>query len=370
MQQPTSDSKADMILRDNERSDSFALAQLARTAFGLPWTEEFINWKYFQNPSGRIFGCIAEKDGKIMGFHGNLPVEIKFDEQIIIGAQSMDAMVMPKARRQGLFLRMANYTYEQMDDAGIELTYGYPGPVTMPAFLIRLAWTFAGGVPRFIKVLEPGAMLQSGDMGSLKTWGYRAILRAVQLTAVGRDLPAPSEVKVREIGAFDERFDGLWREVAGDFPIAIVRDTSYLTWRYRQNPLIEYVILGAERGTSLVGYAVLSPRDVEGKRSLAVAELLVKPGDEGAGVALLAEATTVARRLDCSQIQCLMLSRYPFYQSMLRKSGFIYWPFRVSPGAFRYKAPYIVRPHPSSARFRELTTVKNWFLSLGDHDYY
>jgi GNAT superfamily N-acetyltransferase len=359
------------VFRDVTPGDAAELARLAAEVVGTPWTEDFVTWKYFQNPAGPIYGCCAEKGGHLVGFYGNAPLEIKLGHRIVKGAQALDAMVLPDLRRQGLFVRMAQHTYKQMEGAGFELLYGVPNPISRTGLVKRLAWTYAGEIPRYVKVLNANAVSGAADLGWLRTAAYRAMLRAVRLVTSRRKIVPQGHVRIREVEALDARFDALWAaEATGEVPIAVVRDVAYLTWRYLQNPLVDYRILVAERGDALAGYAVLSLRDLEKDGTVALAELMVAPGDREAGLALLVAATARARELGGGQLQCWMVPQRAFYRDLLVRSGFVYWPFRFLPRVLRHTTSFIVRPSAGTGLSLDPAQLGNWFLTMGDQDHY
>jgi hypothetical protein len=58
--------------------------------------------------------------------------------------------------------------------------------------------------------------------------------------------------------AFDNRFDALWREAAPSYPIVVKRDSTYLSWRFDKNPVIDYQILAYFEADQLLGYTVIN----------------------------------------------------------------------------------------------------------------
>ena len=362
--------KIELRLRSVTPSDAPALMALAAENLHSEWTEAFVQWKYFQNPAGQIHGCCAEIEGQIVGFYGNAPLRIKVGTEVIAGAQALDAMVAPAARRHGLFVKLGDWVHTHMTEAGVALSYGIPNPISRAGLVKRMGWDYPGEIPRYVRVLDPGAVVEASGLKGLKAQAYRLALRAIQALRPGsRPSPADSRVQIREVTAFDARFDDLWVQVAGDFPIAVVRDCAYLTWRYAQNPLVRYTILIAERDGVLCGYTILSHRDME-KGVLAVAELIVVPGDVSAGLALLAAATAYAQKAGAAQVQCWMLPQHAFYTRLLERSGFIYGTGRFLPGLFRYTTSLIVKLPADSTLSPDPRHLAHWYMTMGDQDYY
>lgn len=348
--------------------DAAALVQLAAIAFERQWSEAFIDWKYFRNPAGMVRGRCAELDGQPVAYYSNIPVRLKLGDQQVLAAQAVDAMVRPDVRRQGLFYRMAADGYQQMDRDGITLTYAFPTAATRAGFLNRLQYVPVEEVPRYVKVLDPGGLARMGGRHGLAAVAYCTLLSAV------RHLPSPPPpfarsggVEVREVTDFDERFDGLWNAVAEKIVAATIRDAAYLRWRYVENPLGRYRILVAARNEQLAGVVVLSTAGAD--RTAMLLELLVRASDSEAGHALLAAATRCAEQAECVQLQGWMLRQHTFYTELLESAGFRYWP-SAPLGLWRYTTPFIVRLRPGVQWYPHPAERHNWFLSMGDHDYY
>jgi len=359
-----------LTLRDTAPLDASSLVRFAQMAFGAGWTEAFVNWKYFQNPAGRIYGQCAELAGSPVAYYGNIPVRLKVGDRVVIAAQAVDAMVAPEARRRGLFVTLARETYRQMDDAGVALTYAFPNPVSLVAFVERLGWMQVGGVPRYVRVLDARGAARAAGRAGPAGWLYALWLGALSRPGIRRE-PAPaSGLSVRLVETLDERFDGLWAEASRSFPIAVVRDSAYLRWRYLEHPASPYLVLAAERGSRLAGLAVLSTRDVGSAGIIALTELLVAPGDREAGLALVAECVQRARQAGGAQLQCWLLPHPAFYRDMLEQSGLIFRAVRYAPGLVRYTTPHIIRMHPAHSVSPDPTLAENWYLSAGDYDYY
>jgi|GEM_PF-3974749 len=354
-------------LRDVLEADAASLVNLARANLRVEWTEDFVYWKYFRNPSGKAFGCCAELDGKLVGFYANMPVRIKVGDRVVAGAQAVDAMVALAVRRQGLFSKLGSRSSAGAAQEGVRLSYAVANPISRAGAVKRLAFADVGEVPRFVRVLDPGGVVRIAGLMGARALAYRLALRIAQL--VSGPLKPASEIRVSRVSSIDGRFDVLWRAVATEFPVAVVRDSDYLTWRYVDNPLVQYTILIAERGGDLLGYAILSHRDLE-QGIVAIAELIVSPGDRFAGVALLAKAVARAEELGAAQMQCWMLPRYTFYTELLRTSGFIFSDGALVPRLFGYTSSLIAKSVDGHRLSPDPLQLRNWYLTMGDQDYY
>jgi predicted N-acetyltransferase YhbS len=363
-------SRLSFSFRDITAEDASGLVRLANSALETSWTEEYVRWKYFQGPAGPGYGTCAEMGEQVVAFYGGVPVKLKLGGRIVAAAQAADAMVHPRMRRQGLFGQVGSQTILRADRAGAALVFAFPNNLSLAGSVKKLGFAHPGEIPRYVKILAPDLLVANSGWKGLRAFGYRIVLEIACTLADRGNAELVSGICVREVGHFDRRFDELWAQTSQAFPIAVVRDASYLNWRYARNPLVRYSILIAERGSDLVGYAVLSLRDLATDQTVALAELLVTPDDEQAGLALLAGAITVARRFGGGCLQCWMLPDHAFYRGLLERSGFVFWPASHVPRLLRYTTPFIVRPRPGHEPISKPVDLQQWFVSMGDHDYY
>jgi GNAT superfamily N-acetyltransferase len=359
--------KDTLRFRDTNIADTANLNALAQLTLNTELDDAFIRWKYFHNPAGINYGRCAVSNGIPAGFFGNIPINLHFGKEVIKCAQAVDAMVAPQFRRQGLFTELGRQTYQKLDQDGFALTYTFPNPISEAGVLKHLDWTAVGRVPRYINILDLDAFLERGAHQGLKAAAYRLLLGG---TKPSYRRTGSSNVRISRVNAFDKRVDRLWEQIAPDLRIAVKRDYTYLKWRYIENPLPQYQILIAEQGSELSGYIVLSSRDLIIRKAVAVAEFMVLPGDQAAGLALLEEATILVKEMGCATLECWMLPQHSFYTSLLKGSGFIYSNKGYMPGLVKYTTPFIIRPHPRLQLSPDPGDIENWFLTMGDHDYY
>jgi len=108
--------------------------------------------------------------------------------------------------------------------------------------------------------------------------GFALLARDIWLRS-GR---GPTTSPVRRLGQFDERFDALWTTTnAASKRLRAVRTRSLLEWRFRSELRGgRAIIVVAEQGTSLLGYAVIVRRkDMDTGMALYDVADLQAPGD-------------------------------------------------------------------------------------------
>ncbi|MDN3582437.1 GNAT family N-acetyltransferase [Mucilaginibacter flavus] len=139
-----------------------------------------------------------------IAFYGVIPCFMLIDGKEVLCAQSADTMTHPDYRNKGLFVELANRTFELCVQMGIKFLFGFPNQNSLPGFINKLGWQMAGQMDCFVIPVKaiPIAKL-AAKFPVLKKWysGYVDImLRKYQLHQAG----IPGSVLM-------EGFDGLSR---------------------------------------------------------------------------------------------------------------------------------------------------------------
>lgn len=119
-----------------------ALEKLYHEVYGRFNTDGFFAKKYDTSYTGvEHIGYIAfnERHNPI-AFYGVIPCFIRYGDQLYLAAQSADTMTHPKYQFKGLFVQLANLTFDLCMDEGISLVFGFPNQNSLHGFLVRLKW--------------------------------------------------------------------------------------------------------------------------------------------------------------------------------------------------------------------------------------
>lgn len=128
--------------------------------------------------------------------------------------------------------------------------------------------------------------------------------------------------RIRPVTSFDDRVDELFGSALEAFDFIPDRTSAYLNWRFGDARSGGFQLLEAEDELGrLDGYLVW--RNV-GSRGH-IADMLVRPGREGAAHALLAAARGASFAAGATAVECAMMLRHPYSQA-LRRAGFVRAP--------------------------------------------
>src|SRR6201996_4502952 len=75
-----------------------------------------------------------------IAFYGVIPCFIRYKDKLILAAQSADTMTHPKYQFKGLFIKLANITFDWCREEGVSFVFGFPNQNSLHGFLVKLKW--------------------------------------------------------------------------------------------------------------------------------------------------------------------------------------------------------------------------------------
>lgn len=312
-----------------------------------------LRWRFEQNPAraGVVAIAVDSDTDTIVGINAFCPAKLKVGAGSAMGYQSMDTIVDPACRGQGLFTRLIRAFYEAASTVDARVLYGFPNKNSAPGFFNKLEWKPLGTPPFLFKPLKSGYFLK-------KILGSRA--GKVDLPLAWASLPEPDEATVVTIDRFDARFDRLWEQFSAPIAIAVARDHTYLNWRLADHPEAKYqtrAILGAD--DSIRAFATYLVADKHGGRIGYVMEAMAAPDASEELRLLLRMVTAELIDLEADVMLAWSAPHSPNYHAF-RKSGF--WPL-----------PKVLRPielHFGARLFSGEAggNERDWYISYLDSD--
>jgi hypothetical protein len=357
----------DLQVRGYIESDDQDLSRLMDEVFGRNWDEGVFEWKYRRNPAGRALSAVAEREGKLIGQLGAIPVRFFVDGRELVGTQEVDGCLDKKHGKFDTFFHLVRLRRKMNDENEIGFSYFFSVDISSKIAQKALKGSMrVCATPILVKVLGVEPLLR--DRLRPK-WISRLLApivdRALRLAYPTRG-PIPKGVRMKRVERFDERFDDLWNRIKGDYPIMIVRDSAYLNWRYVDVPHRDYTVfcLENEETTEILGFIVVG----EEQRAYRVGHILelVTPrtGQEEVVRALVRGALQEFMKRKIPLVYCLMLPHCHAFQ-VLRRAGFRKREkegMDLIFGISEPKAPVIA---PELAGNEE-----NWYVCTGDSDFY
>lgn len=287
----------------------------------------------------------------VVGFVAALPQRFRIGGRDVLAHSSSDYMVRPDHRFHGirlmreLFRRCENCV--SLDNAEATI-----------AVLTLLKCRSVGELHRWTKVLDGRAA-----RGRL-TWAKNVPEAAFSLANAGLrvvDRARGSRAfEVREVPAFDARFDRLFERLASRAPAMMVRGAEYLDWRYGPSSPQSRRSVGTITDPSgeLLGYVVACASS-DGDHAGYVLELATSEAHDEIALALLSFAIERLRERGAWLVRYHHLpSNATFSPSVLERLGFV----RRQPG---YRL-MVKLADPSAAAIA--SDAQSWNYSFGDSE--
>src|ERR1700712_960345 len=124
------------------RGNLDALEKLYNATYGRSHPEGYYSKKYDTAYTGvEYLGYIAFNENQNpIAFYGVIPCLIRYADTLFLAAQSADTMTHPKYQFKGLFVQLANLTFDLCREEGISLVFGFPNQNSLHGFLVKLKW--------------------------------------------------------------------------------------------------------------------------------------------------------------------------------------------------------------------------------------
>jgi hypothetical protein len=291
------------------------------------------------------------RDGEVIGHLGTIPVKFWNGRVETAGHWLKGFMVLPQHQNGPVGFAVLKEMLKHVDVSGTMT-------VALPARRLFQAVGFVdcGAIPNYISLLRAGRVARSVNLANLGLglpswmhWCARGAQRAGLAWAVGTMAGvafrtwgtvrgSAARFRVDLSGGLPSRcaLDDLWTRVRPTIRAGAVRDGSFLQWRYhpRGGGLYEAVAVHERAGEKrLVAIAVVrrwsdsADERLRGIRIATLADILFRADDPAAGLAALAGAERLARKMKADAILCS--SANAVITSALRRRAYLRLPGNV-----------------------------------------
>lgn len=251
--------------------------------------------KLFTNPAGPPIAHVAvqKESQEIVGSLSCVPLRYRLRGQNVTGLVAQDMGVLPEHRRSGTILHLHKLAEEEAARSMPAFAQGTPSSMAEIVGTRILKGTRLCPLPVFSRRVSVRGMLpkrlrprlnSSDKANRLSAWkGMNCLQRAYNMCR--RD-----DIEIEFLTEFDDRFDELWNRVQDVWPLALIRDSAFLNWRFVEDPVREYEIWVAMQGEKLLGYCATLNQEREGLSRGRVVDFLCDPDYPGAAEALLLQS--------------------------------------------------------------------------------
>jgi hypothetical protein len=260
--------------------DIFAFQREAFPHRRVDWIEPRWRWM-FQSSAARLgvepMVWVYRSNAGVMAHQGAIAVKLRtpLGEQVTgwfvetmalarVRGRAIGPMVVAKAL-QDLPFNLSLGQTEQMRELQYRLGWKRVAPLQTLTFVLNGRAVVDGKVPAWG---APFAAMALNFRQRLRYWSGRRSPRAA--------------LQLREISRFTQAHDRLWQRVEQRFTVAVVRDASYLNWKYVDQPGQSFVRLelSDESGVRALAIVSISEPDATYRYRRAWLNDIVVPPDE------------------------------------------------------------------------------------------
>jgi hypothetical protein len=321
---------------------------------------ELFRWKVQENPAGTGLLFLEHHNDAVTGSTSLTPKNLMLSGRVTLGAEIGDTYTHSDFRRQGIFGRGVRRCTEFGLSQGVELIYGTPNENSLTGYEDKLDYLRCPSA-KVVSLYKPLSRRLVGDIisrrvGSTLIGHMLAPLYAVWASYTSSRAAGSRrrQVKVESLTRFPEGVDGTWGNRT-DFAFFTRRDTTYLNWRFVENPH-SYLLFGAWWEGHLAGY--LAARIYQRKlcRMAILADFAVENDRSDIFFPLLMTVEEHMKAEGIDQLELWASETSPYYPALL---GSKYRPAR----------PVNVIVYKETAVAKELLrSSKPWHFTIADSD--
>lgn len=117
-----------------------AIEALFGECFGDRLSLALWRWAYLDNPHGEPYVSLCYDADRLVAHYAMIPMPLSSAGGRLNAYLSMTTMVAASHRQHGLFVKLAEATYERARADGVDFVMGFPNEMSTPGFRKRLSW--------------------------------------------------------------------------------------------------------------------------------------------------------------------------------------------------------------------------------------
>lgn len=200
-----------MKIKKYQLGDELEIISLFKLTFGKEISIPYWKWRFSENPFRTQSIYLMWDKELLVGHYAVCPVRLKVHGKLLKAGLSMTTMTHPAYSGKGVFTKLASALYSEED---IDLVYGFPNNNSHRGFIKNLDWQNITTIPTFRLLIN-------------------------------------EEVKcvnnIRTSNIFYEKHEKSLKVNTKINTIQVLKDVTYLNWRYCENPINKYTIFELDK---------------------------------------------------------------------------------------------------------------------------
>ena len=318
-----------MKIRSYIKGDEKEIMELDARELPSRWNRRTIEnwyWKFTErNPAGHALIWAAEHESRLVGHFAAVPYRLKVLDEELTASHTIGALVDKKFQNRGLLKFVGDKLMEDLAKNNIPYTWGFPN--------LR-AHKFENEA------------LGYKDLINFDQWGI----------AKNTIKQTPLCPNIRKLTEFDGQFDRLWQTCSPAYPIAVVRNQTYLNWRYLQRPDWEYFPFAFYENDVLLGYVVLKLYREEEIYRGHIVDIFARRDDENTLSHLIDHSLNFFSEKEVTEVMVWIWGN-PLIETLFVQKGF---------SKKEIDRPLILRINMEHKYALEARDNSNWYFTMGD----
>ena len=308
-----------------------------RKLFGLSFPEtigtpviedDHYSWKYEKFPHKiSSYQYIGSEPQEMVGYYAALPYPYQINGKEFQCGMVCDVMTHPNRRGKGIFTKIGHFSTDQMKNAGLAFTTGYPiRPEVIPGH-IKVGWKIVLEMPMYLRLVGLKTLLPKPIrfLSALSNPLIRCLQLFTFIPVSGHETQTLSREDFFQLPSSDyQSFLNAWLSEQKN---ALIKSHDFLAWRTNApHSLYKFLVLKKEE--KMVGLCIARPTILKGVEAIAILDFMVLRDDYPASRALHQELWKMARHFKKDVIVCMCSNqwakRYGFFKSLYVKTPAVF----------------------------------------------
>jgi len=304
-----------------QSGDDEAIIELLKREFSA-WDRQesprdYLKWKHFEDPNGSII-VVAVIGEKIVGADITMLQKIKIGDSVYSSFFFSATVTHPDYRRRGVSRIMGDLSQSYYGEHNFKYTYSNTeNPIVIKSNL-KTHLLFPH------KLIQMTRMNNTDHIYSLtKKYGFKVLSGINKINNLLKyESENTDEFDIIKIDKFDENINKLFEEAILYHNYIVVKDSTYLNWRYCDPRGGQHIIHKAVQDGVTIGFIVLELSKTHSGYNGTIAELLALPGRDDVALGLLRTSCQLFNEVGGNVLNYGVIKGHP-YQNISKRFGFL-----------------------------------------------